>query len=182
MLAPIAAENPLRVIPRFHLVRMDESPYNVSIQYYNVKDVHEQPEWPSTSYPAACILSNRLFCNANSVFGFVVMIDDFSSTAELSVKNSSGAQNVPHLTYEGLTKKALHTNSWMFCNVNINRCDLARGWRPEVAGRPRTIPAPRRPDRYLSVLAATDWVQRGPLLRLTDRRSRDNRLPQDQRI
>ncbi|KAL1236542.1 Heat shock protein HspQ [Trichinella spiralis] len=77
MLAPIAAENPLRVIPRFHLVRMDESPYNVSIQYYNVKDAHEQPEWPSTSYLAACILSNRLFCNTNSVFGFVVMIDDF---------------------------------------------------------------------------------------------------------
>ncbi|KRX47737.1 hypothetical protein T05_601 [Trichinella murrelli] len=26
-----------------------------------------------------------------------------------------------------------------------------RGWRPEVAGRTRTIPAPRRPDRYLGV-------------------------------
>ncbi|XP_003381467.1 conserved hypothetical protein [Trichinella spiralis] len=32
-----------------------------------------------------------------------------------------------------------------------SRCDLAKGWCPEVAGRPRTIPAHRRPDRYLGV-------------------------------
>ncbi|KRX48588.1 hypothetical protein T05_15455, partial [Trichinella murrelli] len=33
----------------------------------------------------------------------------------------------------------------------LSRCDLARGWWPKVAGRTRTIPAPRRPDRYLGI-------------------------------
>ncbi|KRX42121.1 hypothetical protein T05_8071 [Trichinella murrelli] len=31
-----------------------------------------------------------------------------------------------------------------------SRCDLARGWRTEVAGRTRTVQAPRRPDCYLT--------------------------------
>ncbi|KRX30634.1 hypothetical protein T05_5048, partial [Trichinella murrelli] len=33
----------------------------------------------------------------------------------------------------------------------LSRCDLARGWWLKVAGRTRTIPAPRRPDRYLGI-------------------------------
>ncbi|KRX39715.1 Mannose-P-dolichol utilization defect 1 protein, partial [Trichinella murrelli] len=32
-----------------------------------------------------------------------------------------------------------------------SRCDLARGWWMKVAGRTRTIPAHRRPDRYLGI-------------------------------
>ncbi|KRY38266.1 hypothetical protein T01_3185 [Trichinella spiralis] len=32
-----------------------------------------------------------------------------------------------------------------------SRCDLAWGWWPEVAGRMKTIPAYRRPDRYLGI-------------------------------
>ncbi|KAL1238101.1 UPF0310 protein [Trichinella pseudospiralis] len=33
----------------FYPVRMDESSYNVSIQWCSIQDVHQQPEWPSTS-------------------------------------------------------------------------------------------------------------------------------------
>ncbi|KRX55143.1 hypothetical protein T09_8558 [Trichinella sp. T9] len=43
-----------------------------------------------------------------------------------------------------------------------SRCDLARGWRTEVAGRTRTVPAPRRPDCYLGVLAATTGIREAP--------------------
>ncbi|XP_003366988.1 conserved hypothetical protein [Trichinella spiralis] len=43
-----------------------------------------------------------------------------------------------------------------------SRCDLAKGWCPEVAGRPRTIPA-HSPARSLSgLLAALSRGQRGP--------------------
>ncbi|KRX73367.1 hypothetical protein T06_11401 [Trichinella sp. T6] len=48
---------------------MHNSPYNVSIQRCSVQDVHEQPEWPSASYPAACILPNHLVDSVYSVFG-----------------------------------------------------------------------------------------------------------------
>ncbi|KRY30468.1 hypothetical protein T03_14125 [Trichinella britovi] len=33
----------------------------------------------------------------------------------------------------------------------LSRCVLARGWWPKVARRTRTIPAHRRPDRYLGI-------------------------------
>ncbi|KRZ50900.1 LETM1 and EF-hand domain-containing protein 1, mitochondrial [Trichinella nativa] len=39
-------------------------------------------------------------------------------------------------------------------------CDLARGWRTEVAGRTRTIPAPRRPDCYLGIGASYSQLTR----------------------
>ncbi|KRY55603.1 hypothetical protein T03_8707 [Trichinella britovi] len=45
------------------------------------------------------------------------------------------------------------------------RCDLARGWWPNVAGRTRTIPAYRRPDRYLGVWRPRPGSKR-PLWRL----------------
>ncbi|KRX36107.1 hypothetical protein T05_13192 [Trichinella murrelli] len=45
------------------------------------------------------------------------------------------------------------------------RCDLPMGWCPKVADRASTMPAPRRPDRYLRLLAAPGWGQRGPLRR-----------------
>ncbi|KRY56404.1 Protein Jade-1 [Trichinella britovi] len=56
------------------IVRMHESPYKVNIQCCSVQDVHEQPEWPSASYPAACILPNYLVGNVYFVLGFVVMM------------------------------------------------------------------------------------------------------------
>ncbi|KRX19607.1 Protein Jade-1 [Trichinella nelsoni] len=55
-------------------VRMHESPYNVNIQCCSVQDIHEQPEWQSASYPAACILPNYLVGNVYFVLGFVVMM------------------------------------------------------------------------------------------------------------
>ncbi|KRZ56304.1 hypothetical protein T02_8864 [Trichinella nativa] len=89
---------------------MHESPYNVNIKCCSVQDVHEQPEWPSASYRAACILLNHLVDNVYFVFGFITMINDFSykkcgikqsNAAEIFAKNSGGLQNVPHLTCEG---------------------------------------------------------------------------------
>ncbi|KRX56515.1 hypothetical protein T09_7588 [Trichinella sp. T9] len=50
---------------------MHKSPYNVSIQRCSVQDVHEQPQWPSASYPAACILPNHLVDSVYSVFVLV---------------------------------------------------------------------------------------------------------------
>ncbi|KRX42129.1 hypothetical protein T05_6374 [Trichinella murrelli] len=41
-----------------------------------------------------------------------------------------------------------------------SRCDLARGWRTEVAGRTRTVPAPRRPDCYLGIGAKYSQLTR----------------------
>ncbi|KRY21223.1 Ras-related protein Ral-A [Trichinella patagoniensis] len=58
-------KHPAGVFPHFHPVRMHESPYNVNIQCCSVQDVHEQLEWPSASYPAACIFleSCDLICS-----------------------------------------------------------------------------------------------------------------------
>ncbi|KRZ48026.1 hypothetical protein T02_15051 [Trichinella nativa] len=136
-----------------------------------VKDVHEQPEWPSTSYPAACVHSNYLFRNANSVFGFVVMIDDFSYRKiwhemkqygrDICQKQLWGTKCTP-LDLRRLKGGLTFSNSFkrkqciLIARCSTIRCDLARGWRPEVAGRTRTIPAPRRPDRYLSARSAGD--------------------------
>ncbi|KRX26788.1 hypothetical protein T07_12795 [Trichinella nelsoni] len=39
------------------------------------------------------------------------------------------------------------------------------GWCPKVTGRASTMPAPHRPDRYLRLLAAPGWDERGPLRR-----------------
>ncbi|KRZ54697.1 hypothetical protein T02_5536 [Trichinella nativa] len=47
----------------------------------------------------------------------------------------------------------------------LSRCDLARGWWLNVAGRTRTIPAYRRPDRYLGVWRPRPGSKR-PLWRL----------------
>ncbi|KRY21027.1 Protein Jade-1, partial [Trichinella patagoniensis] len=66
--------HPSGVFPHFHPVRMHESPYKVNIQCCSVQDVHEQPEWPSASYPAACILPNYLVGSVYFVLGFVVMM------------------------------------------------------------------------------------------------------------
>ncbi|KRX69523.1 hypothetical protein T06_6944 [Trichinella sp. T6] len=49
-----------------------------------------------------------------------------------------------------------------------DRCDLARGWWPKVAGRTRTIPAPRRPDRYLGIWQPLLGSERPRTLTLTD--------------
>ncbi|XP_003375943.1 protein Jade-1 [Trichinella spiralis] len=67
-------KHPSGVFSHFHPVRMHESPYNVNIQCCSVQDVHERPEWPSTSYPAACTLPNYLVGNVYFVLGFVVMM------------------------------------------------------------------------------------------------------------
>ncbi|KRX13431.1 hypothetical protein T07_10496 [Trichinella nelsoni] len=56
-------KHPSGVFSHFHLV---------SIQRCSVQDVLEQPEWPSASYPAACILPNHLVDNVYSVFGYIV--------------------------------------------------------------------------------------------------------------
>ncbi|KRZ52859.1 hypothetical protein T02_9119 [Trichinella nativa] len=50
----------------------------------------------------------------------------------------------------------------------LSRCDLARGWWPKVAGRTRTIPAPRRPDRYLGIWQPLLGSERPRTLTLTD--------------
>ncbi|KRY46851.1 hypothetical protein T03_8915 [Trichinella britovi] len=73
-------------------------------------------------------------------------------------------------------------SQWLRIRVNDNakyvltnsRCDLARGWCPEVAGRPRIIPTHRRPDRYLGICRHLVGVREAPCCALIDRRSRDN--------
>ncbi|KRX34550.1 hypothetical protein T05_2449 [Trichinella murrelli] len=50
----------------------------------------------------------------------------------------------------------------------LSRCDLARGWWPKVAGRTRTIPAHRRPDRYLGIWQPRSGSERPRTLTLTD--------------
>ncbi|KRX64161.1 Mannose-P-dolichol utilization defect 1 protein, partial [Trichinella sp. T9] len=47
-----------------------------------------------------------------------------------------------------------------------SRCDLARGWWMKVAGRTRTIPAHRRPDRYLGIWRPRPGSDRPPALTL----------------
>ncbi|KRX12673.1 hypothetical protein T07_3974 [Trichinella nelsoni] len=51
-----------------------------------------------------------------------------------------------------------------------SRCDLAWGWWPEVAGRTKTIPAYRRPDRYLGICRPRPGSDRPPVQTLMDDR------------
>ncbi|KRX34781.1 hypothetical protein T05_9622 [Trichinella murrelli] len=51
----------------------------------------------------------------------------------------------------------------------LSRCDLARGWWPNVTGRTRTIPAYRRPDRYLGVWRPRPGSKRPPVAAADDR-------------
>ncbi|XP_003369631.1 zinc knuckle protein [Trichinella spiralis] len=51
-----------------------------------------------------------------------------------------------------------------------SRCDLAWGWWPEVAGRTKTIPAYRRPDRYLGIGRPRPGSDRPPVQTLMDDR------------
>ncbi|KRX39549.1 hypothetical protein T06_14592 [Trichinella sp. T6] len=72
----------------------------------------------------------------------------------------------------------LRVNGYAFVNAKYvltnSRCDLAIGWCPEVAGRPRIIPTHRRPDRYLGFWRHLVGVREAPCCALIDRRSRDN--------
>ncbi|KRX79675.1 hypothetical protein T06_8883 [Trichinella sp. T6] len=56
----------------------------------------------------------------------------------------------------------------------LSRCDLARGGWPNVAGRTRTIPAYRRPDRYLGVWRPRPGSKRPPVAAADDRCTPDN--------
>ncbi|XP_003377450.1 UDP-N-acetylglucosamine--peptide N-acetylglucosaminyltransferase subunit [Trichinella spiralis] len=95
-------KHPSGVFLHFHPVRMHESRYNVNIQCCSVQDVHEQPEWPSASYPAACILLNHIVDNVYSVFAIKKSDVKQSNAAEIFAKNSGELQNVPHLTCGGI--------------------------------------------------------------------------------